>query len=146
MYLAIIALPLLASIGSGLLGRKLGSTGCHIITSLAMVVTTAGALLCLYEVALGGSPVSITLGRWLDSENLQVSWGFLFDTLTLTMLMPVLFVSALVHLYSVAYMGAEPHQQRFFAYLSLFTFFMELLVSGENLVVMFIGRTGLLTA
>jgi NADH-ubiquinone oxidoreductase chain 5 len=60
--------------------------------------------------------------------------------LTVSMLIPVLFVSALVHLYSVGYMAAEPHQQRFFAYLSLFTLFMELLVSGDNFLVMFIGR------
>jgi NADH-ubiquinone oxidoreductase chain 5 len=140
MYLGLIALPLLGSLASGLLGRKLGTTGCQVITCLGMLVSTAGALVCYYEVALAGSPVSVSLGSWLDCEFLQVTWGFEFDTLTVSLLIPVVIVSALVHLYSVGYMAPDPHQQRFFAYLSLFTFFMELLVSGENLLVLFIGR------
>jgi NADH-ubiquinone oxidoreductase chain 5 len=70
---------------------------------------------------------------------LSVSWGFLFDSLTVSMLIPVLFVSTLVHIYSTNYMSEDPHNQRFFSYLSLFTFFMIVLVTGDNYLILFLG-------
>ncbi|GAA5817863.1 NADH dehydrogenase subunit 5 [Mucor flavus] len=79
---------------------------------------------------------------WIDSEFLLVSWGFIYDSLTVSMLLPVLIVSALVHIYSTNYMSEDPHNQRFFAYLSMFTFFMLMLVTGDNYLVMFIGWEG----
>jgi NADH-ubiquinone oxidoreductase chain 5 len=139
MYLTIIALPLLVTLASGLLGRKLGSSGVHLVTCIGIVSTFLLSTIAFFEVALAASPVSVSLGIWLDSELLYLSWGFLFDTLTVSMLLPVVLVSALVHIYSVGYMAPDPHHQRFFAYLSMFTFFMLLLVCGDNFLVMFLG-------
>lgn len=74
---------------------------------------------------------------------MDVSWGFMFDTLTVSMLLPVLVVSSLVHIFSVDYMSADPHNQRFFSYLSMFTFFMLVLVTGDNYLIMFVGWEGI---
>ena len=117
MYLSILALPLFGSAVAGLLGRKIGVTGAHIITTGSLMTTAALALVAFYEVGLCGSSVSIELFSWIDSEFMMVSWGFLFDSLTVSMLLPVLIVSSLVHLYSISYMAEDPHNQRFFSYL-----------------------------
>ena len=140
MYLSILFLPLLGSLVSGLLGRKIGVTGSHIITCSSLGLTSVMATIAFYEVGICGSPVSIYLTSWIDSELMSVSWGFLFDSLTVSMLIPVLFVSTLVHIYSISYMGEDPHNQRFFSYLSLFTFFMLVLVAGDSYLTMFIGQ------
>ena len=142
MYLAIIALPLLGSIASGLFGRKLGVKGSHIVTCGSVIITTLLAILTFVEVGLNNIPVSIHLFRWIDSESLNISWGFNFDTLTVSMLIPVLIVSSLVHVYSIGYMSHDPHNQRFFSYLSLFTFMMIILVTANNLLLMFVGWEG----
>lgn len=142
MYLAILTLPLLSATVAGFLGRKVGKTGSHLITCSSLVLTALLALVAFYEVGLCQSPVSIKLMSWIDSEFLLVSWGFIYDSLTVSMLLPVLIVSALVHIYSTNYMSEDPHNQRFFAYLSMFTFFMLMLVTGDNYLVMFIGWEG----
>nr|YP_009543503.1 NADH dehydrogenase subunit 5 [Coniothyrium glycines]AYU74393.1 NADH dehydrogenase subunit 5 [Coniothyrium glycines] len=142
MYLAIIILPLLGSISSGFLGRKLGVSGAQIITCTAVVSTTVLAVLAFFEVGLNNIPVSIEAFRWIDSESLNVSWGFHFDSLTVSMLIPVLIVSSLVHIYSIGYMSHDPHNQRFFSYLSLFTFMMVILVTANNYLLMFVGWEG----
>jgi len=142
MYLAIIVLPLLGSIASGLFGRKLGVKGSHIVTCGSVIITTLLAILTFIEVGLNNIPVSIHLFRWIDSESLNISWGFNFDTLTVSMLIPVLIVSSLVHVYSIGYMSHDPHNQRFFSYLSLFTFMMIILVTANNLLLMFVGWEG----
>ncbi len=143
MYLSILALPFFGSAVAGLLGRKIGVTGAHIITTGSLMTTTLLALVAFYEVGLCGSPVSIELFSWIDSEFMYVSWGFLFDSLTVSMLLPVLVVSSLVHLYSISYMAEDPHNQRFFSYLSMFTFFMLVLVTGDNYLIMFVGWEGI---
>lgn len=140
MYLSILALPMFGSAIAGLLGRKIGVTGAHIITTSCLMITTGLALVAFYEVGLCGSPVSIQTFDWIDSEFMLVNWGFLFDALTVSMLLPVLVVSSLVHLYSISYMAADPHNQRFFSYLSMFTFFMLVLVTGDNYLIMFVGQ------
>jgi NADH-ubiquinone oxidoreductase chain 5 len=143
MYLSILALPLFGSAVAGLLGRKIGVTGAHIVTTGALMTSALLALVAFYEVGLCGSPVSIELFSWIDSEFLLVNWGFLFDSLTVSMLLPVLVVSSLVHLYSVSYMAEDPHNQRFFSYLSMFTFFMLVLVAGDNYLILFVGWEGI---
>jgi NADH-ubiquinone oxidoreductase chain 5 len=143
MYLSILALPMFGSAIAGLLGRKIGVTGAHIITTSCLMITTGLALVAFYEVGLCGSPVSIQTFDWIDSEFMLVNWGFLFDALTVSMLLPVLVVSSLVHLYSISYMAADPHNQRFFSYLSMFTFFMLVLVTGDNYLIMFVGWEGI---
>ena len=70
---------------------------------------------------------------------MSISWEFLFDQLTVSMFIPVLFISTLIHVYSVSYFDGDPHNQRFFSYLSLFTFFMLILASGANYFVLFVG-------
>ena len=135
MYLAIIVLPLLGSIVSGFFGRKVGVTGAQIITTSCVMLTTFFSIITFFE-------VSIILFKWIDSESLNVFWGFNFDSLTVSMLIPVLIVSSLVHLYSVGYMSHDPHNQRFFSYLSLFTFMMIILVTANNFLLMFVGWEG----
>lgn len=143
MYLSILALPMLGSAVGGLFGRKVGVTGAHIITTGCLTASAVLAIVAFYEVGLCGSPVSIELFSWIDSEFMLVQWGFLFDSLTVSMLLPVLVVSSLVHLYSISYMAEDPHNQRFFSYLSMFTFFMLVLVAGDNYFIMFIGWEGI---
>ena len=80
MYLSILALPFFGSAVAGLLGRKIGVTGAHIITTGSLMITTVLAVVAFYEVGLCGSPVSVELFSWIDSEFMYVSWGFLFDS------------------------------------------------------------------
>ena len=143
MYLSILILPLLGSIVSALMGRKIGVTGAHIITCSCLILSAGLASLAFYEVGICGSPVYINLGSWLDSEFIKISWEFKFDQLTVSMLIPVLYISSLIHIFSTDYMAEDPHNQRFFSYLSLFTFFMLILVSGANYLVMFVGWEGI---
>jgi len=142
MYLAIIVLPLLGSIISGFFGRKIGVQGAQIITCSSVIITTLIAILAFIEVGLNNISVSIKLFRWIDSESLNVLWSFHFDSLTVSMLIPVLIVSSLVHIYSIGYMSNDPHNQRFFSYLSLFTFMMIILVTANNFLLMFVGWEG----
>jgi NADH-ubiquinone oxidoreductase chain 5 len=143
MYLSILVLPLLGSFVSGFMGRKIGVTGAHIITCTCLILSSILASIAFYEVGFCGSPVSINLISWIDSEFMSISWEFLFDQLTVSMLIPVLYISSLIHIFSTDYMAEDPHNQRFFSYLSLFTFFMLVLVSGANFFVMFIGWEGI---
>ena len=142
MYLAMLTLPLLGSIFSGFFGRKVGVSGAQFITCFSVFTTTALAILAFFEVGMNNAPVSIQLFRWIDSESLNVLWSFNFDSLTVSMLIPVLIVSSLVHLYSIGYMSHDPHNQRFFSYLSLFTFMMIILVTANNFLLMFVGWEG----
>src|ERR1700674_2024998 len=139
MYLSIIILPLLSSLVSGFLGRKVGVTGSQIITCGSLIVTSVLITIAFYEVGICGSPVKIEIVNWLDIEILNISWSFYFDQLTVSLGLAVIYCSTLIHIYSVDYLSRDPHIQRFFSYLSLFTFFMLFLVSAGNYFVMFIG-------
>jgi len=142
MYLTIIILPLLGSIVSGFFGRKIGVTGSRILSCLSIVTTTILAIISFFEVGLNNNPISINLFKWLDNESFNMVWNFQFDSLTVSMLIPVLIISSLVHFYSIGYMSQDPHNQRFFSYLSLFTFMMIILVTGNNYLLMFVGWEG----
>jgi NADH-ubiquinone oxidoreductase chain 5 len=142
MYLALIVLPILGSIVSGFFGRKIGVSGSQLITCTCVIITTFLAAIAFIEVGLNNIPVTIHLFRWIDAETLNISWGFNFDSLTVSMLIPVLIVSSLVHVYSIGYMSHDPHNQRFFSYLSLFTFMMIILVTANNFLLMFVGWEG----
>jgi NADH-ubiquinone oxidoreductase chain 5 len=142
MYISIVFLPFLAAIISGFFGRALGVKGVHIINVICLLITTLLSFIAFYEVVLCNSPISVELFSWISSEHLKISWSFYFDELTVSMLIPVLIVSLLVHVYSVGYMGEDPHQQRFFSYISLFTGLMLILVTGNNFLVMFVGWEG----
>ena len=141
MYLSLIFLPILGSISAGLLGRKVGVTGAQLITTACLIISTVLALIAFYEIGLCGSSVTINLFSWIDSELMDVSWTFMFDSLTVSMLLAVLCVSSLVHIFSMDYISADPHNQRFFSYLSMFTFFMLILVTGDNYLIMFVGQS-----
>ncbi len=110
MYLALIILPLLGSISSGFFGRKIGVSGSQFITSSSVILTTFLAILAFVEVGINNIPVTIDVARWIDSEALNVLWSFKFDSLTVSMLLPVLIVSSLVHIYSISYMSHDPRR------------------------------------
>jgi LAGLIDADG DNA endonuclease family/NADH-Ubiquinone oxidoreductase (complex I), chain 5 N-terminus len=142
MYLSILALPLFGALTAGLLGRKIGVTGSHIITCTFLVISALLSIVVFMEVGVLGSPVLVNLASWIDTELMLANWSFLFDSLTVSMLMAVLIVSSLVHIFSIDYMANDPHNQRFFAYLSMFTFFMLVLIAGDSYLVMFLGWEG----
>ena len=142
MYILLVILPLIGSCSAGLFGRKLGSQGSCIITTGCLMSTFLLSLIAFYEVALIGCCTYVKLSSWIDSEVLNVDWGFMFDSLTVVMCCVVTFVSSLVHLYSIEYMSHDPHLPRFMSYLSLFTFFMLILVTADNFVQMFVGWEG----
>ena len=142
MYLTIIVLPILSSFTLGIFGRKIGIKGSQIISCSLLFATTILSILSYIEVGLNNIHTSVYLFQWIDSETLDILWKFNFDSLTVSMLIPVLIVSTLVHIYSIEYMDGDPHNQRFFSYLSLFTFMMILLVTANNFLLMFVGWEG----
>jgi len=142
MYLLIILLPLISALTAGLFGRFIGREGSKWITTSCIFITFLMSCVAFYEVALAGSPCYFEVMTWIDSEMFSTSWGFMFDSLTVVMLVVVTCVSTLVHLYSTEYMGGDPHLPRFMSYLSLFTFFMLILVTADNFLQMFVGWEG----
>jgi NADH-ubiquinone oxidoreductase chain 5 len=107
-----------------------------------MLVCTNISFLLFYEVALCKSPVYLELFYWINSETLNLKWAFVFDSLTVLMCVVVSVVSFLVHIYSVEYMATDPHVIRFLCYLSLFTFFMLILITADNFLQLFVGWEG----
>jgi NADH-ubiquinone oxidoreductase chain 5 len=108
MYLSIIFLPLLGSIVSGLLGRKVGVTGSQIITCTSLIISSFLITIAFYEVGICASPVTIDIISWLDIELLSISWSFYFDQLTVSLCLAVLYCSTLIHIYSVDYLSTDP--------------------------------------
>nr|YP_004599017.1 NADH dehydrogenase subunit 5 [Saccharina japonica x Saccharina latissima]APZ83020.1 NADH dehydrogenase subunit 5 [Saccharina japonica]AEH43386.1 NADH dehydrogenase subunit 5 [Saccharina japonica x Saccharina latissima]QBA19465.1 NADH dehydrogenase subunit 5 [Saccharina japonica x Saccharina latissima]QIA95827.1 NADH dehydrogenase subunit 5 [Saccharina japonica x Saccharina latissima]QIA95865.1 NADH dehydrogenase subunit 5 [Saccharina japonica x Saccharina latissima] len=142
MYLNIVFLPLLGSLVAGFFGRFLGGRGAGLVTISCICLSFFLSGLAFYEVGLGGSSTYLYLMPWLECDSFHVDWAFCFDSLTVVMLIVVTFISTLVHLYSTEYMGGDPHLPRFMSYLSLFTFFMLILVTADNFVQMFVGWEG----
>jgi NADH-ubiquinone oxidoreductase chain 5 len=142
MYIPLVFLSLIGFAITGLFGRHIGPKGAAIITTGCLIISFFLSLFALYEVGLMGSPVYIRLATWVSSEALLINWGFLFDSLTVVMCIVVTFISSLVHLYSIEYMSHDPHLPRFMSYLSLFTFFMLILVTADNFIQMFLGWEG----
>ena len=142
MYLILIFLPLIGSFASGLFGRFIGSKGASFLTVFCLNVTFFISLIIFYEVAFVNCFVYIKLITWIDCELFNIDWGFLFDSLTVIMCCVVCFISSIVHLYSTEYMSHDPHLPRFMSYLSLFTFFMLILITADNYVQMFVGWEG----
>lgn len=139
MYLSIILLPLLGSIVSGFMGRKVGVTGSKIITCTCLIITSILISIAYYEVGISGSVVEIDLGSWLESELMHIKWEFYFDQLTVSLGLAVVYCSTLIHIYTIDYLSSDPHNQRFFSYLSAFTAGMLFLICGGNFFVMFVG-------
>jgi len=139
----IVFLPIIAAIVAGLGGRWIGKTAAKVITTGSLFV---GALLSwpifFQYIAGDAQPVVVPVMEWIRSGTLTVDWALRLDALTAVMLVVVTTVSSLVHLYSWGYMEEDPSQPRFFAYLSLFSFAMLMLVTADSLVQMFFGWEG----
>nr|WOA02299.1 NADH dehydrogenase subunit 5 [Gloiopeltis furcata] len=142
MYLLILVLPLIGSLVSGFGGRWLGSLGASVFSTLCVSFAALFSLGAFYEIGLSGTTCHVLLAPWIESGILQVSWGFLFDGIAVTMLVIITLISSLVHIYSIKYMETDPHRPRFMAYLEIFTFFMLILVTSDNLMQMFVGWEG----
>nr|AEA11192.1 NADH dehydrogenase subunit 5 [Selaginella moellendorffii]AEA29875.1 NADH dehydrogenase subunit 5 [Selaginella moellendorffii] len=140
MYLLIVCLPGLACLAA--IGPFIGQRGAAVVTTTCALGSFLLSLVAFYEVGLGGSACYLSLGSLLFSEMLDATWGLLIDGLGVVMLVVVTFVSSLVHIYSVGYMAGDPHSSRFMCLLSMFTFFMLILVSGDNFVQVFVGWEG----
>jgi NADH-quinone oxidoreductase subunit L len=142
LILLIVFLPLLAAIIAGLGNRLLGNTVAKVLTTGALFASCALSWPIFIHYLGGGEPTIAPVFDWIRSGDLQVAWALRVDALTAVMLVVITSVSALVHLYSWGYMEEDPDQPRFFAYLSLFTFAMLMLVTANNLVQMFFGWEG----
>ena len=141
--LFIVFLPLLAAAIAGLGNRALGNVATKSITTGALFVSCALSWPIFLSFVGGTAEAQVVpVLKWVQSGSLSFDWALRVDTLTAIMLVVVTSVSALVHLYSWGYMDEDPDQPRFFAYLSLFTFAMLMLVTADNLVQMFFGWEG----
>src|SRR5687767_1250126 len=138
LYLVVPLAPLIGAIVAGLFGRAVGRRGAHTVTILGMVVcTVASAMVFMDE--LQGNVYDGAVYTWLVSGNTSFEIGFLIDRLSATMMLVVSFVSLMVHIYTIGYMADDPGYQRFFSYISLFTFSMLMLVMSNNFLQLFFG-------
>lgn len=138
--LTIVLLPLLGAIITGLLGRQVGRRGAHIITISAVGVSCVLSFQVLWGMLQGSIPnLNLTIYQWGQFGDLTLEIGFLLDSLSAVMLCVVTFVSLMVHIYTIGYMKDDPGYQRFFSYISLFTFAMLMLVLANNFLQLFFG-------
>nr|YP_011017570.1 NADH dehydrogenase subunit 5 [Antithamnionella miharai]WQF69345.1 NADH dehydrogenase subunit 5 [Antithamnionella miharai]WQF69370.1 NADH dehydrogenase subunit 5 [Antithamnionella miharai] len=142
MYLLVIFLPLISTFITGFGGRWVGYYGASIFSTSVIFICLIFSTLIFFEIGLSNTFILIKISPWINSGLLNVNWSFLFDSLTSVMLIVVTSVSFLVHFYSIGYMEEDPHFPRFMAYLSVFTFFMLILVTSDNIIQMFIGWEG----
>lgn len=142
MFLTIIILPLIGTVFAGFFGKIIGNKGAALITSLYIFLAFCFSFYAFLQIGLGNTICLIQLSPWIVTEFFQLKWGFLFDSLTCVMLIVVTSISSLVHIYSIEYMKEDPHLARFMSYLSLFTFFMLILVTSDNFLQMFVGWEG----
>jgi len=140
IYLAIVLCPLAASLIAGLFGRQIGRAGAHSITILGVGVSCLLSGWVLWQQLVNGAPAeNVSIYTWMLSDGIRMEIGFLVDRLTALMMTVVSFVSLMVHIYTIGYMHDDPGYQRFFSYISLFTFSMLMLVMANNLLQLFFG-------
>jgi NADH-quinone oxidoreductase subunit L len=142
MYKAIVFMPLIGFLIAGLFGRQLGTKASQWITTGLLVGSAVLSIFAFMDVAIGGNTTVVHVANWVSSGDLNFHWQLKIDALTAVMLVVVTMVSALVHIYSIGYMSHDPHNPRFFAYLSLFTFAMLMLVTANNFLQLFFGWEG----
>ncbi|MGE4371784.1 MAG: NADH-quinone oxidoreductase subunit L [Xanthobacter sp.] len=142
MYQAIVFLPFVGFLIAGLFGRSIGARASEVVTTALLFIACGLAWITFFQVGFEGQDVHIVLMDWFTVGSLKIEWALRIDSITAVMLIVVTTVSALVHLYSMGYMHDDPCRPRFFAYLSLFTFAMLMLVTADNLVQMFFGWEG----
>ena len=139
LLLMIPLAPLAGAILAGLFGKAIGRTGAHLVTILGVTIAFAGSAYTLHGL-LNGQPVfNGTVYTWLTINGIEFNVGFLVDNLTAMMMCVVTFVSLMVHVHTIGYMHEDPGYQRFFSYISLFTFSMLMLVMSNNFVQLFFG-------
>ena len=136
---AVPAAPLIGAIVAGLFGKQVGRAGAHSITILGVLVAFLISAFVLYAVAVDGARFNATIYEWMRVGPLKMEIGFLIDGLTAMMMCVVTFVSLMVHVYTIGYMADDPGYQRFFSYISLFTFSMLMLVMSNNFLQLFFG-------
>lgn len=140
LLLAIVLAPLLGAIIAGLFGRKVGRAGSHSITILGVAASCAMSMFVLWQlVGQGAVPFNENIYTWFQIGGYEAHVGFMVDKLTAMMMVVVTFVSLLVHIYTIGYMADDPGYQRFFSYISLFTFSMLMLVMSNNFLQLFFG-------
>jgi NADH-quinone oxidoreductase subunit L len=139
-YLTVVLAPLVAAIVVGLFGWKIGRASAHWITIVGVGISCALSLLVLKNMFWGGAGTeNISVYTWAVTDGLRMEVGFLVDRLTALMMCVVTFVSLMVHIYTIGYMEDDPGYQRFFSYISLFTFSMLMLVMSNNFLQLFFG-------
>jgi NADH-quinone oxidoreductase subunit L len=141
LYLVVALAPLAGAIVAGLFGRAIGRAGAHWVTIIGVGISFVGSCVVFADV-LAGNTYNGTVYAWLTSGGTRFEIGFLIDRLTALMMVVVTFVSWMVHIYTVGYMADDPGYQRFFAYISLFTFAMLMLVMANNFLQLFFGWEG----
>ena len=140
LYLWIALAPLIGAIVAGLFGKQIGKTGAHLATIAGVGFSTVASMMVLkYLVVDGGQAYNASVYTWAIVGDLKLEVGFLIDNLTAMMMVVVTFVSLMVHIYTIGYMKDDPGYQRFFCYISLFTFAMLMLVMSNNFLQLFFG-------
>src|SRR5271154_3926456 len=142
MALLVVFLPLLAAVVAGFFGRVIGDRGAQIVTCGALIASMVLAIPLFHEILAQDTAQVVPLATWIAAGGVDVAWSLRLDTLSGVMIIVVTVVSSMVHVYSVGYMAEDPSIPRFMAYLSLFTFFMLMLVTADNLVQLFFGWEG----
>jgi len=142
MFVGAVFFPLLGATIAGFFGRWIGDKASQWVTVICMALAAICGVAAFVEVALGHAPQTVVLLRFLDVGSFGLDWALRYDTLSVVMVAMVTCISTLIHLYSVGYMSHDPTTPRFFAYLSLFTFMMLMLVTADNLVQLFFGWEG----
>ena len=140
IYLAIVLAPLAGAIIAGLAGHLIGRSGAHWVTIIGVGISTVLSLFAYKHLMFdGGEVYNAGIYTWLTLGELKFTVGFLVDQLSVTMMVVVSFVSWMIHIYTIGYMHDDPGYQRFFSYISLFTFAMLMLVMSNNFVQLFFG-------
>ncbi len=137
--LLVVLLPLLGAVLAGLFGRRIGKVGAHSVTILGVGASFALSCWVLWQLLQGAAPFNENLYTWFQVGGLSAHVGFMVDKLAAMMMVVVTFVSLLVHIYTIGYMAEDDGYQRFFSYISLFTFSMLMLVMSNNFLQLFFG-------
>ena len=139
LLLAVPLAPLVGAIAAGFFGKVIGRSGAHTVTILGVLVAFILSAMTLQSVVVDGAHYNATVYEWMRVGDLKMEVGFLVDGLTAMMMCVVTFVSLMVHIYTIGYMAEEDGYQRFFSYISLFTFSMLMLVMSNNMLQLFFG-------
>jgi NADH-quinone oxidoreductase subunit L len=142
MYISVVSLSLLSSIFVGLTGKLIGRQAAIFVSILALIFSLILSLIILHEVLFNGNIVVINLYNLFVINDINIQIGLLFDSLTAIMLLVVTCISSFVHIFTAGYMSHDPYIVRFYCYLSLFTFFMIILVTSDNFLQLFVGWEG----